>query len=500
MNFSKSKYCAFWQCPKLCWLNKNKPELREDDPSAQQRFEEGTRVGKEARRLFGKFVDVTTTNEDGSLNLSVMMQKTQEAIVAGKENICEAAFSYKGLYCAVDILHKEDDGYAIYEVKSSTKINYIYLVDIAYQKYVLEKCGVNVTGTYLVHINNQYVYDGNLDVNRFFSIEDVSDLIADEERQVENKLAQAEKIMDSADEPYQKIGIHCNAPYECGYWKYCTESIVPEKSVFDIYRLPFEKKVELFDLGIVSYEDLYCYGKLDNPIRKRQVEYALQDKGTYLEKENIQRFLEGLHYPLYFLDFETVQFAIPVFKNSRPYDQIPFQFSLHYIEKEGGELQHTGHLDMTGNDPRRKIAELLVELIPANACVIAYNKAFECTRIKELAALYTDLAEPLLRIRENIVDLIEPFQKGYYYNAGMGGSFSIKSVLPAVFPDDPSLNYHNLENVHNGGEAADTYRLVTSDKKDIDREKLHKDMEEYCKLDTFAMVKLWQELVRVTKG
>lgn len=499
MNFSKSKYCSFWQCPKLCWLNKNKPELREDDSSAQARFEEGTKVGELAKRLFGEFIDVTTTNDDGSLNLSAMIQKTQKAIAEAKENICEAAFVHNGLYCAVDILRKEGDGYAIYEVKSSTRINYIYLVDIAYQKYVLEKCGVKVTGTYLVHINSKYVYDGNLDANRFFTIEDVSELIKDEEALVEEKLAQAEKVMGSSEEPYQKIGVHCNTPYECAYWKYCTDGIVPEKSVFDIYRLPFEKKIELFDMGIVSYEDLYQYGKLDNPIRKRQVEFALQEKGTYLEKEHIQEFLNGLHYPLYFLDFETVQFAIPRFKYSRPYDQIPFQFSLHYIENEDGVVHNTGYLDLSGNDPRREVAELLVKRIPQNACVIAYNKAFECTRIKELAELFPDLAKPLLQIRANIVDLIEPFQKGYYYNAAMGGSFSIKSVLPAVFPDDPSLDYHNLESVHNGGEAADTYRLVTSGAVGIDREKLARDMREYCRLDTRAMVMLWDELVRVAK-
>ena len=495
MNFSKSKYCAFWQCPKLCWLKKNKPELCEVDPSAQARLEEGTKVGELAMPLFGEFIDVKKMNPD----ISAMIRNTQKVIAEGTENICEAAFDFHGLYCAVDILHKENGGYAIYEVKSSTKVNYIYLVDIAYQKYVLQKCGINVTGTYLVHINSNYLFDGNLDINRLFTIENVCELLTEEEAQIEEKLAQAEKVMKSAEEPYRKIGIHCQNPYECGYWKYCTEGMIPEKSVFDIYRLPFEKKIELFDAGIITYEDLSRYGKLDNPIRKRQVEYALQEKGVYLEKEKIQDFLKKLSYPLYFLDFETVQLVIPKFANSHPYDQIPFQFSLHYIEKEGGELRHTGYLDMTGSDPRRRIAELLVASIPENACVLAYFKAFECGRISELAELYPDLSEHLLNIRNHIVDLIEPFQKGYYYNAAMGGSFSIKSVLPAVYPDDPSLNYHNLENVHNGGEAAETYRKVTNGAAGAECEKLYQDLWEYCKLDTFAMVKLWQELVRVTK-
>lgn len=145
--------------------------------------------------------------------------------------------------------------------------------------------------------------------------------------------------------------------------------------------------------------------------------------------------------------------VIPKYIGTKPYAQIPFQYSLHYIETEGGELKHREFLAESGTDPRRKLAEQLCADIPMNVCVTAYNKAFECTRLKELAETFPDLAEHLLNIRDNIVDLLVPFQSGYYYNRAMGGSFSIKSVLPAIFPDDPELDYHNLEGVHNGGEA-----------------------------------------------
>lgn len=160
--FSKSRYCLAWQCPKLLWLSKYKPECKTEDPSLQARFEEGNIVGDLAMGLFGDYIEVTAFKEDGNLDLNKMMELTCQYMTDGTENICEASFNYNGLYCAVDILHKEKDGYAIYEVKSATKASHIYAVDIAYQKYVLEKCGVNVTGTYLVCINSDYVREKNL--------------------------------------------------------------------------------------------------------------------------------------------------------------------------------------------------------------------------------------------------------------------------------------------------------------------------------------------------
>lgn len=227
------------------------------------------------------------------------------------------------------------------------------------------------------------------------------------------------------------------------------------------------------------------------------MEFELQDKGTYIEADNIRDFLNALSYPLYFLDFETMQLAIPPFPGTKPYQQIPFQYSLHYIENEGGELMHKEFLAVSGEDPRRVIAEALCRDIPMNVCVTAYNKAFECTRLKELAETFDDLAEHLLSIRDNIVDLLIPFQSGYYYNRAMGGSFSIKSVLPAIFPNDPELDYHNLDGVHNGSEAMSIFpKIQFMDEEE--QEKARHNLLKYCELDTYAMVKVWQELVRVS--
>ena len=474
----------------MIWLDKYKPEEKEVDESALGRMASGHVVGDLAKTLFGDFTDVTTLGENGKNDLDAMKRKTAERIDAGVENICEASFDYNGLYCAVDILHKENGGYAIYEVKSSTKIKYHYLVDVAYQKYVLEKCGVNVTGVYVVCINNEYKRNGKIDVKKLFKISDVKDLIADEYEVVERNLKNAEALLSSGEEPNIDIGEQCSLANSCAFWKYCSKHL-PEHNVFDIYRC--NKKWDLYKKGLVSFEDLQKHAPL-NFLQSRQIDFALNDRGTYVDNQLIDEFLSTLSYPLYFLDFETMQEVVPPFDGAKPYEQIPFQYSLHYIESDGGELKHKEFLGISGEDPRRAIAESLCENIPENVCVLAYNKKFECGRLKELAEEFPDLSKHLLNIKRNVKDLLDPFQKGAYYNKAMGGSFSIKSVLPAIFPNDPALDYHNLEEIHNGGEAMAIFPLI-KDMPPEERERTRKNLLKYCELDTFAMVKVWQKLV-----
>lgn len=501
---SKSKYTGLWQCPKIAWLRHYKPEAATIDEMVKARFTTGNMVGDLAMGLFGDFVEVTTYNGE-KLDLPKMIEKTVIEMEKGTENICEASFSYNGLYCAVDILKKNGDGWAIYEVKSSTKHmnddgsytddKEIYVADISYQKYVLEHCGIKVTGTYLVCLNGDYVFDGTLDLSQLFFISDVSDEVPAETLKIEPNLAIAEKVLTSDEEPDIDLGIYCKKPYDCSFWKYCSKNI-PEQSVFKLYRLPSKKKFEYYHNGWITYRDLIDNAPITNEKQLRQIEFALEDKGTYINKTEIAAFMQSLSYPLYFLDFETMQPVIPEYIGTKPYAQIPFQYSLHYIEHEGGELKHKEFLAESGTDPRRALAERLCEDIPMNVCVTAYNKAFECTRIKELAETYPDLADHLTNIRNNIVDLLVPFQSGWYYNKAMGGSFSIKSVLPAIFPDDPSLNYHNLEGVHNGGEAMTIFPKIQHMSPEDQKTARH-NLLKYCELDTYAMVKVWQELVRV---
>lgn len=492
---SKSKYCSLWQCPKNLWMNKYKPEELVLDSSALARMEAGNEVGDLAMGLFGDYVEVTAYKGE-RLDLRKMIADTKAEMDKDTPVICEASFEFDGLYCAVDVLCKEENGWAIFEVKSSTKSDKeIYIADIAYQKYVLQNCGVNVTGTYLICIDSNYVLDGKLDINRLFKVTDVWDWVSQEEKNIRANLKIAERILKSEAEPEIDISEHCKKPYDCGYWKYCSRHI-PSPSVFDLYRLQTSKKFDYYRKGIITYNDLFLSGVVTNEKHLRQIEFALTDKGTYVDKDGIRDFLDTLSYPIYFLDFETEQPVIPKYNGTKPYQQIPFQYSLHYIDSKGGELKNKEFLAESGTDPRRALAEKLCKDIPMDVCVTAYNKVFECGRIKELADAFPDLAEHLLNIKDNIKDLLDPFQKGYYYNKAMGGSFSIKSVLPAIFPDDPTLDYHNLDGVHNGSEAMSIFPKI-KDMPPEEQEKARKNLLEYCKLDTFAMVKVWEELVRV---
>ena len=494
---SKSKYCAFVQCPKNLWLKTYKPELAAPNSSLDARMESGNEIGDLAMQLFGDFVEVTAKKPDDRMDLSEMISRTNDLILQGQPVICEASFSYNGNYCAVDILKRENNGYAIYEVKSSTHASHIYAVDIAYQKYVLENCGINVTGTYLVCINSNYVFDGALKLDSFFKIIDMSSEVEDEYQYVESNVNAANDIMDDPIEPLYGLSESCNTPYPCAFWEHCA-SHLPTPSVFDLYRFGFKNEIEYYKKGIVSYDDLEHDVVMRNHIRSLQIKHELYDLGTYTDKKGIKKFLDTLTFPLYFLDFETIQPIIPEFVGTRPYAQIPFQYSLHYLESPKGELKHKEFLAVSGEDPRRAIAEQLCADIPKNVCVLAYNKGFECGRIKELAAYFPDLADHLMNIEGNIKDLIDPFRAGYYYNRAMGGSFSIKSVLPAIYPNDPALDYHNLEGVHHGGEAMELFPKI-KDMPPEEQSVARHNLLKYCELDTYAMVKVWEELVRVTK-
>ena len=493
---SKSKYTSYCKCPKCLWLGTYKPEEQEIDPIAQAQFAAGTHVGELAKGLFGSFTDVTTLTDNGQLDIRAMLANTQQCLANGEENICEAAFSHNGCYCAVDILHKQDGGYAIYEVKSSTKpFELVYAQDVAYQKWVLTQCGVNVTGTYLVCINNEYVRKGALDIHQLFSINDLSMMVDIEYPKVEEKCKEAIAVLDNPAEPNDTLGLYCKKPYDCGFMGYCMRQAgVPQNqpTVFDLYRMNFSKELDYWDRGIVTFPDI-----LDNNIpltdtQQIQVSCTIGNRNN-INKAALRNFLNHIHYPVYHLDFETMQPVVPPFDGTKPYQQIPFQYSLH-IEYADGTLEHKEYLGDGVNDPRRGLAEQLCKDIPVDVCVTAYNKSFECSRIKELAAAFPDLGNHLMNIQDHIIDLWVPFQKGFCYYPAMGGGFSIKVVLPALFPDDPSLDYHNLEGiVHNGSEAMDIYPRMADmapDEQAATRESLLR----YCELDTFAMVKVLAKL------
>ena len=494
MFLSKSGYVRVWSCPKGAWINKYHPEAVPQDESRQARFRQGDEVGDLARGLFGPYVNVTAEKEDGNLDLARMIESTRTEMEKGTEVICEAAFSYEGLYCAVDLLKRDGDGWAIYEVKSSSDgTQDKYVADVSYQKYVLEHCGIKVTGVYLVSINTDYVLGPEgLDIHEFFRFNDLTEQASREQAvTVPGILETAERVLGSGEEPAVELTEVCR---DCEFFSWCTREL-PVPNVFQLYRLSKKKMVEYYRQGLVTYEQLEKAKVIKNATQLRQMDYWLRDKGVYAEREPLKAFLGTLTYPLYFLDFETMMPAVPFCVGTRPFTQIPFQYSLHFIEKEGGALQHREFLAESGTDPRRAIAEALCRDIPADACVTAFNKRFECGRLRELADTFPDLADHLNAIADHIADLLDPFQKGWYYRKEIGGSFSIKSVLPAICPDDPELDYHELEGVHNGTEAMSVFPMIR-DMEPAEQERTRRNLLAYCRLDTLAMVKVWEELKR----
>lgn len=490
MNFSKSRYTSFITCPKRCWLSVHKPEKEVISPAMKNVLETGNEVGKLARGLFGEYV-LAEIMEGDKQNLPAMIERTKELMAANAPVICEAAFNYEGLYCAVDIFRREGTGWSIYEVKSTNSVKPINRHDIAYQKYVLQKCGLKITGINLVHLNKDYIRHGDIDIHKLFVGEPHGDKLQQYSDDVEGNLRQAEEYLSQKEEPAPIFSGKCT---ECPFREYCHRDM-PQLSVLNLR--DFSKRYDCANAGIVTLEQLKQSGVQLKAIPSIQLECSLSGK-THIDKKAIASFLRELSYPLCFLDFETEQHAIPKYDGSSPYQQIPCQYSLHYIDEEGGELKHKEFLGDSVNDPRRALAERLVEDIPSNACVIAYGSLFEKRRIWELAELFPDLKEELLNIKDRVKDLADPFENCYYYAPAMMGRYSIKYVLPAVFPDDPELDYHNLEGVHNGSEAMNIYPEIAKMPPE-EAAKARGNLLKYCALDTFAMVRLWQELVRVSK-
>ena len=485
MYLSKSKYCNGYQCKKILWLDKYKSEVKEE-VSQDSVLENGTQVGELARGLFGPYINIEF-NE----NLTNMIEDTKK--VLEENNSCiitEASFDYNGNFCSVDILKKNKNKLSIYEVKSSTEVKDIYLEDASYQYYVLTSLGYDVDKVYIVHINRYYVRKGDLNLKELFKIEDITSTAK------EKRIKEINKYMESTEEPIEKIGLQCSNPYDCPYFAYCTRNL-EKPNVFDVMGMQMNTKVKLYNKNIISFKDLLKDGSIGWKYLE-QIDYELNNKEPKVEQQSIKEFLDTLTYPLYFLDFETFQQAIPEYDDISPYEQIPFQYSLHYLKEKDDKLEHKEFLAQAGIDPRRSLAEQLVKDIPKDVCTLAYNMRFEKMVIHKLAELYPDLRDHLMNIHTNMKDLMVPFKDRDYYTKEMEGSYSIKYVLPALFPNDPSLNYHNLEEVHNGSEAMNAYANMKNLTKE-EQESLRENLLKYCGLDTYAMVKIYEKLQEVVK-
>ncbi len=486
LSLSKSKFLNGLQCHKSLWLNKNRPDLKGDiDASKQAMFDEGTYVGELAQGLFpgGEAIRF----EEGTFEEKIT--RTKELISSGIKTIYEATFQYDDILVMVDILHKDKSGWELYEVKSSTRVKPVNENDVAVQYYVLDGSGIKLKKAFLVHINNQYARIGDIDIGQLFNIKDLTKTAKVKQDFVKDEIEKIRKALKKG-EPRIDIGPHCSDPYECDFQEHCWKH-VPKPSVFNISRLGAEKKWALYDDGILKFKDIPDYYQL-NANQTIQVNSELTGK-DFIDREAIKEFLNTIHYPLYFLDFETFNPAVPPFNGIRPYQKIPFQYSLHYQKKKVGEIHHKEFLAKEGTDPRKELAQGLVESIPDNSCILTYNAGFEKGVIKELAEQLPKFKKKLMSIHDSIEDLIIPFRSKAYYKKEMNGSASLKYVLPALIPE---LSYDEME-ISGGGQASSIYANLHLVENEKERKKIRKNLIEYCKLDTFGMIKILENLYKI---
>jgi len=480
---SKSTYLRGHQCLKRLWLHKRKPELR-DDYSAQQEalFAQGTSVGELAQQLFPGGKDATPENY---YDWKPAFEKTKKWIEQGEEVIYEAAFSFGNVMAALDILVRKDGEWHAIEVKSSTGVHEYHKTDCSLQYWVMNLCGITPDKFFLMHINNQYVRKGQLDVEELFTLEDITQEVLDRQSEVQPYLTDCFEILKEKKEPEIQVGHHCSDPFGCDFMGHCWKH-VPNYSVFNITRIG-AKGWDLYEKGIYNIKDV----PNDYPLSEKQTNQVLGEK-TRQEvfiKDEIAPFIGGWEYPLYFFDFETIGPAIPIYDGTRPYEQYPFQYSLHVLAQNGT----VNHYEFLGNgklDPRINLIDKMIRELGRRGSIVTYNMGFEKGKIKALAEAFPMYAEPLLEINKRVVDLIIPFRKHWYYKPEMQGSASIKKVLPALIPN---LSYSDLE-IQEGGTASATYLAMCEGTFKGDVQKTRKDLLEYCKLDTWAMVEIYWHL------
>ncbi len=485
---TKSNYLLGLQCPKLLWITKNQKErIPEPDISAKHNFEMGTLIGELATKVFTDGIDLS------ELDFKENIDKTTESLKERKP-IFECGFLVDNLFSRGDILVPvEEDKWDIVEVKSATKIKDVNIHDVSFQKYVYEKSGIKIRKCYLMHINNQYIKNGEIDPNELFHQEDITEKVEEFNSGIEERIENMFKIIKSKEEPKISIGVYCSDPYDCPLKSECWKDI-PKESIFNLYRMLSKKKFELYDSGITKLNDVPENVKLNE---KQQIQRRLAfDGGIHKDEREIKNFLDNLQYPIYYLDFETINPAIPKFDGMKPYQRIPFQYSLHVQEEKDGKLKHISYLAEGIEDTKREFLSSLRENLGDKGDILVYNQGFEKGVLNESVILLPEFREWYdENILPRIKDLWDVFRNFYYYDPKQNGSASIKYVLPIL----SELSYSDLD-IKNGILASLEYERVTfGDVSEEDKKKVREDLEKYCKLDTLAEVEIVKSLREVVK-
>lgn len=488
---SKSKLMAFRQCPRRLWLEVHQPHLREDSAQAKASFVVGNSVGEIARTLYdpkgkGQTVDLLAEGRQAAFARTQSLLQTSAPIF-------EAGFSAEGAMAFADVLLPARKAQAkvwrMVEVKSSTSVKPSYRDDVAIQAFVANQAGVALASVALAHIDSQWVYQGDGNYDGLLHTEDLSREAFGRKDEVRQWIVQARAVVAKKFEPKRLTGAHCSEPYDCSFHGHCASQ--EPQARYPVGHLPrIQSKALKAFLQNPTIKDMrHVPNDLLSESQLRVKKHTLSGK-PFFDASGAAADLAPHRLPALFIDFETIQFAVPIWKGTRPFQQLPFQFSAHRLSRTG-RLTHSNWLSLSGKDPSKEFAEALIRACEESGPIFVYNAAFETTRIRELADRFARLRPALLAINARVVDLC-PIATRRYYHPSQQGSWSIKKVLPAIFPD---LTYGQLDGVQDGGMAMEAYReAISPGTTAVRKAQLEQQLLAYCKLDTYAMVRLWQFL------
>jgi hypothetical protein len=474
---SKSKLMSSLQCAKRLYLEVHQPELADVSKALEARFAVGDSVGEAARALY----------PEGHLighgdNPDLALEETQAALAAdGDLLLFEPAFRHGGVLVRGDLLFRRGDRYRLVEVKATTSVKDHHLQDAAIQAWVIDGAGCPVDAVSIAHIDNTFIYPGGGDYRGLFTSADVTEQVAELRAQAPSLALRCQHVL-AGPVPEIAVGKQCHDPYACPFLAYCDRE-APEYPLSILGRSWRLKEY----LMLQGYRDLREVPEVAIGGGRRRRVWDATLTGRPIVDPLAAVFLQDLEYPRYYLDFETISFAVPIWAGTRPYEQLPFQWSCS-VEQQDGTVTHREFLDTSGDAPMRPCAEALIAALGTEGPVFAYT-GFEGRMLRETAARYSDLAPTLNAISLRIIDL-HGIASTYYYHPAQKGSWSLKAVLPTIAPE---LDYRNLKDVADGGGAQLAYLEVIAPETPVARkDELTRALHVYCRRDTEGMVRIAQ--------
>ncbi|MDQ5885664.1 MAG: hypothetical protein QG628_61 [Patescibacteria group bacterium] len=491
MQLSKSDYILYLKHPAWLWLKKHdKEKLPHIDDNTQAVFDAGNLFEGYAEKHFDNGVRLGFTDYSSYLALP---EQTLEALLGGVKTIFQARFLSGQITCICDVIDVVGDKtFDLYEIKSSTSAKPEHIIDLAFQVKVIEDAGFKVRNVFVIHVNNEYVRNGDIDPQRFSVITDVTDKVRKKAEYTLEKIDAALATMQLSEIPDISPSLAGQGAFSEWLGIYKSLSDLPEDTIYDLCGLNATKVGDLESTGITTIQEIPDDYKL-SPKQALQVQAAKLDQ-QLVQSEPIRDFLSHLQFPLYFLDYETLAGIVPAFDGLRPYQQLPFQYSLHILDSPDANLRQVEYLHREATNPSEPLSKALRSHIGDEGSVIVWNESFEKKCNSLLAEIVPEQSEFLNQVNDRIVDLMVPFAKGWFVDKRFCGSASIKNVLPVIAPQ---LSYKAL-GIQEGASAQRLWVQSVIDGKDhIDQEVLFADLIEYCKLDTLAMVEAFNVLRKI---